>query len=194
MMIGGAHNGWKASPAVFGNAKGVIMSTSYVIESIGPNTIDRAYTLVRAIGAPINLHEWREICQSAASPRVRDEPPGDREEIVVALNIHGYVKGLSIYEIRDHRTYGRLLDVPFFVVASAADPEGVAAELLTFIHAKCNHSRCSGMRFWSMGPETWKRRFNAEDIQRTDHGLLMPAQPSAAAMEKLLCAHTTGDA
>jgi hypothetical protein len=29
------------------------MSTSYVIESIGPKTIDLAYTLVSAIGAPI---------------------------------------------------------------------------------------------------------------------------------------------
>jgi hypothetical protein len=170
------------------------MSTSYVIESIGPKTIDRAYTLVRAIAAPITLLEWREFCQSVVPPRITNDPPGDREEIVLALNIHRYVKGLSIYVIRDHRTYGRLLDVPFFVVASAADPEGVAAELLWFIHAKCNHSGCSGMRFWSMGPETWRRRLNAEAIQRTDHGLFVPARSSAAGMEKLLCDNTIGDA
>ena len=170
------------------------MLTSYVLESIRPKTIDRAYTLLKMIGTPITLLEWREFCQSVSPPRIRNDPPGDREEIVVALNIHGYVKGLSIYAIRDHRTYGRLLDVPFFISASAADAEGVAVELLGFIHAKCNHSNCSGIRFWSMGPETWRRRFNAEDIQRTDHGLFIPAQPSADGMEKLLGAHTIGNA
>lgn len=170
------------------------MSTSYVIESIGPKTIDRAYPLVRVVGPALTVHEWRELCQSVASPRIRNESRDDREEIVVALNMRGYVKGLCIYAIRDHWTYGRLLDVPFFVAASAADAEGVAAELLTFVHAECNHSVCSGIRFWTMGLETWRRRFNAEHIRRTDHGLFLPALTSVAGMEKLLCAHTIGDA
>jgi hypothetical protein len=167
------------------------MSISYVIDSIGPKTVDRAYTLVRAIGVPIALLEWREFCRSAALPRIRNEPSDDREEIVVALNSQGYVKGLSIYVTRDHRTYGRLLDVPFFIVACTADPEGVAAELLTFVRAKCSHSGCSGVRFWSVGPETWRRRFNAEDIERTDHGLFIPARWSEAGMKT---SRTIGDA
>lgn len=170
------------------------MSTSYVIESIGPKTIDRAYPLAKVVGPAPTLHEWREFCGSVASPRIRNESPDDREEIVVALNMSRYVKGLCIYAIRDHWTYGRLLDVPFFVAASAADAEGVGGELVRFIQAKCDQSVCSGIRFWTMGPETWRRRLNAEDIRRTDHGLFMPALTSAAGMEKLLCAHTIGDA
>ena len=43
----------------------------------------------------------------------------------------GYaVVGLCIYAVRDHVTYGRLIDVPFFIASSAADGEGVAGELI----------------------------------------------------------------
>jgi hypothetical protein len=171
-----------------------MMSTSYVIESVGSKTIDRAYPLVKLVGPALTLHEWREFCQNRAPPRIRNEAPSDREEIVVALNMQGYVKGLCIYAVRDHGTYGRLLDVPFFVAASAADAEGVAAELLAFLHVQCNHSVCSGIRFWTIGPETWSRRFDPEDIRRTDHGLFMPALASVAGIEKALCTHTIGDA
>lgn len=169
------------------------MSTSYVIESVGSKTIDRAYPLVKLVGPTLTLHEWREFCQDHAAPRIH-EAPGDKEEIVVALNKQGYVKGLCIYTVRDHGTYGRLLDVPFFVAASAADAEGVVAELLAFLHAECNQSVCSGIRFWTMGPETWSLRSRPEYIQRTDHGLFMPALSSVAGIEKALCTHTIGDA
>jgi hypothetical protein len=170
------------------------MSASYVIEPISEKTIDRAYPLAKVIGPAFTLNEWREFCRAVELPRVRSEAPVDSEEIAVALNAQGYVKGLCIYSIRDHTTYGRLLDVSFFVAASAGDGEGVAAEVLDFLRSKCDQSVCSGIRFWTVGPDTWDRRLDPDHIRRTDHGVFMPALASAADIEKALCAHTIGPA
>jgi hypothetical protein len=169
------------------------MSGSYVIEQIGPKTIDRAYALARTIAENLRLDEWRQFCRSLESSSAKREIGDEREEIVVARNAEGYVKGFSIFAIRDHRTYGRLLDVPVFVVASAADREGVAAELLNFLRAKCDKSVCSGIRFWTMNPPTWSRRLRPEHIARSDHGLFVPALASAAELKKALCAHGIGN-
>ena len=94
----------------------------------------------------------------------------------------------SIYAIRDHASYGGVVDVPLFVAASAADGEGVTAELLDFLRTQCDRSVCSGIRFWAMDTETWSRRLRPEHIARTDHGLFLPALASVAGIEKALLA------
>lgn len=169
------------------------MSPSYVIEQIGPNTIDRAYPLARIMTAALQPDDWRQFCHSFASWNAKRELAGEREEIVVARNAEGYVKGLCIYAIREHATYGRLVDVPFFVVASAADGEGVASAFLDFLLAKCDKSVSSGIRIWSMTPETWSLRLRPEQIARSDHGLFMPALASPGEIGGALCAHCIGN-
>ena len=64
----------------------------------------------------------------------RSETVGEREEVVVARNAKGYVKGLCIYAIREHATYGRLIDVPFFI-ASSATAKGWLGSWLSFSEA-----------------------------------------------------------
>ncbi|HLW92515.1 MAG TPA: hypothetical protein VKS78_14615 [Roseiarcus sp.] len=169
------------------------MSTSYVIEPIDSKTIDQAYPLVRATGPAPLLDEWRQLCRSFDWPSIDHDVKGDREEIIVARNAQGYVKGLCVYSVRAHSTYGRVVDVPFFVVASAADGEGVAAELLNFLRSKCDESVCSGIRFWDASPDAWGKRLNPEQIRKTDHGLFMPALASANEMERALCARGIGN-
>ncbi len=167
------------------------MRNAYAIEPIGPRTIDKAYPLAKVIAPDLLQLEWRQFCQSSSEARF-DAPEAER--IVVALNAKAYVKGLCLYVIRDHTTYGRVLDVPFLVTASAADGEGVAAALVEFLRAKCDERICSGIRFWTMNSETWSRRMKPELIAGSDHGLFMPAVASAAEIEKALCAHTIGGA
>lgn len=74
----------------------------------------------------------------------------------MARNAEGYVKGVCIYAVRDHATYGRLIDVPLFIVASAADGEGMTAVLLNFLRDKCDQSVCSGIQFWTLDREAWR--------------------------------------
>jgi hypothetical protein len=168
------------------------MLGTYIIEPIDSKTLDRAYPLAKAVIPTLPQHEWRQLCQSGDFLTARPETIGEGEAIVTARNAKGYVKGLCVYAIRRHATYGRLVDVPLFVAASAADGEGVALELLNFLCAKCDAFVCSGIRFWAMDPEAWGRRLKPDHIARSDHGLFMPALASAAEIEKALCARGVG--
>ena len=138
--------------------------------------------------AALELEDWRRYCRKLAIPIAGAEPATEKEEAVLAINSQGYVKGLCLYSIRDHWIYGRLLDVPVFVVASAADAEAVGAQLAQFLQRTRDWFVCSGGRFWTMGAETWSRRRNEDDIRRTDHGLFMPAIESIAEIENALSA------
>jgi hypothetical protein len=109
----------------------------------------------------------------------------EREEVVVARNAKGYIKGLCMYVVRDHATYGRMIDVPVFIVASAADGEGVAEDLIDFLMSKCDRSVCSGIRFWGLNPEIWAHRLRPDYIARSDHGLFLPAVAGAGGVMKL---------
>ena len=160
-------------------------SSGYCVKPIAGETIDRAYPLMRAVAPALELREWRQFCQNAAPDGGRDKT-SDREQIVQAIDPQGYVKGLCIYALRDHWFYRRLLDVPIFVAASAADAAGVAAELLQFLQTARDDAGCSGVRFWTMGGQSWERRLNEEDIHRTDHGIFMPTIESVAQLDEAL--------
>lgn len=162
------------------------ISSGYSVKPITREAIDRTYPLMRVVAPALGLHEWRQFCQNIASPLIGREQAGEREEAVLAINSRGYVKGLCIYAIREHWFYGRLLDVPIFVAASAADATGVGAELLQFLQTTRDNTRCAGVRFWAMGGESWDRRLNKDDIRRTDHGTFMPVIESAAQLEEVL--------
>ena len=165
------------------------MSPSYFVELIGPETIDGAYPLAQGVIPSISKHEWRQFCRSSEFAEGRPETVGEREEVVVARIAKGYVKGLCIYAIREHATYGRLIDVPFFIASSAADAEGVTKELINSLRGKCDQSVCSGIRFWGMDRETWAHRLRPDHITRSDHGLFIPALANTAGILKALCAH-----
>ena len=113
--------------------RGVAMRKIYSIAPITLEAADRAYPLLTAIAPTVSLDEWRRFCRAAASPLAGDERASGREQAALAVDSRKHVKGLCIYSIRDHWFYGRLLDVPVFIAASAADAHGVAIELLQFL-------------------------------------------------------------
>jgi hypothetical protein len=168
------------------------MPACYIVEPIGPRTVDRAYPLARACGCALTLGEWQAWCQALVLARACDEAIGDGA--LVAREAQGYVKGLCVYSTRDVSPYGRLLDVPIFVVVSAADPQGVTAELVGALRSKCERSGCSGIRFWPMRPDAWTRRQSPEADGRTDHKLFLRPLASAAEMEAVVSARTYGTA
>jgi hypothetical protein len=149
------------------------MSANYVIEPIRPRTMDKAYALARAMAPGVSRLAWRQVCQSCHLLRDRpDQKPNER--IIVALNLAAYVKGLCVYTPRNHPAYGRMLDVPFFVTASAADNAGVAAALFEFLRAECERYDASCIRLWAMDADTWAQRQDSEHIARSDHGRIIP--------------------
>jgi hypothetical protein len=170
---------------------GVKMSTSYAIETIGPRTADRAYPLARVGGFALSLDDWRAFCRLLGSPPVGDRT--GRELAVVARNTSGYVKGLCVYSIKHLSPHGRLVDVPIFVVASAADEEGVATELIGFLGSECKKSACAGIRFRCVEPDPRARRLTREATEQTDGGVFLPAGASVAEIAKAICAHSISD-
>jgi hypothetical protein len=162
------------------------ISSGYSVKPITREAVDRTFPLMRAVAPALGLHEWRQFCQNIASPLSGHGQAGEEEEAVLAINSRGYAKGLCIYAIREHWFYGRLLDVPIFVVPSAADATGVGAELLQFLQTTRDNAGCSGVRFWAMGSESWDRRLNKNDIHMTDHGIFMPVIESVAQLEEVL--------
>ncbi|WP_116402147.1 hypothetical protein [Methylovirgula sp. 4M-Z18] len=145
------------------------MHNSYAIEFISPRTVDGAYPLAKVIVPSLQHFEWQEFCQSHGSSNTPCDAD-ENEQIIVALNARAYVKGLCIYAVKTHLTYRRVLDVPLFVIASAADKVGVGAALIDFLKAKCSQSGCSGIRCWAMNAETWANRLGTENIAHGDSG------------------------
>jgi len=145
--------------------------------------------LAQAVIPALSKHGWWQLCRSPHFAEGSPPTVSEREEIIVARNAKGYVKGLCIYAIREHATYGRLIDVPFFIASRAADGEGVTGELINFLRGKCDQSVCSGIRFWTMDRETWAHRLRPDHIARSDHGLFLPASASTAGIMKALRAH-----
>ena len=168
------------------------MSPSYRIEPIGPETIERAFPLANAVIPTLSKEEWARSCHCSGVAEGCCAARREREEMIVARNAKGYVKGLCMYVIRDHASYGRLIDVPFFIALSAGDGEGVAGDLVNFLMGKCDSSICSGIRFWTMNPETWDHRSRSDHIARSDHGLFLPALAGATGVMASLRAHTLG--
>ncbi len=156
--------------------------SDYFVKSMTTEAVDRVFPLLRAVAPALGLDDWRAYFEALAADTAQE----DREEAIIAVNSGGYVKGLCICVVRGHRHYGRLLDAPVFVVASAADSERVAAALLGALQAIGERSQCSGIRFWTMGAQTWERRRDQRDIGRTDHGVFLPARAPAAEAEAAL--------
>jgi hypothetical protein len=168
------------------------MSACYIVEPIGPPTIDRAYPLARACGYALTLREWQALCQRLTSAQAGDESIRDGKRALVARDPQGYVKGLSIYATRADSRYGRLFDVPIFVVVSAVDPHGVTTQLVRALRSECEQSNCSGIRFWPMRADAWMGRQSLDAIGRTDHRLFLRPLASVTAMEEAVSARTFG--
>ena len=132
------------------------MRTSYFVQPISSQTMEMAFPLANAAIPILSKYEWMQLCHCSSVPEGGCAARREREEIVTARNTQGYVKGICVYAIRDHRTYGRIVDVPLFIALSAVDGEGVVEELIDFLMGKCDVSICCGIRFWNMNHEIWR--------------------------------------
>lgn len=116
------------------------MRCTYTTARITADRIDQAYSLVSLVAGAPNLEAWRTFCWNVI--QTPNERP-DRDNIIVEKNPLDLIQGLCIARAREHDVYGRLLDAPIFVVASAADSAGVAAD---FAKLSEKPGPCRGLR------------------------------------------------
>ena len=166
------------------------MPPIYLIEPIGPETIESAYRLANAVIPTLSKYEWLQSCHCssvARSPlRSKTGEGGDRRR---AKHPRGTSKDSACMPSEIMRPMVVSSTFPFFIALSAADGEGVAQELLNFLMSKCDRSVCSGIRIWEMSCENWEHRHSSTYIDRSDYGLFLPALASTGEVMKPLRAH-----
>jgi hypothetical protein len=155
-------------------------ASNYAIRAMTHVAIDRSYALLGAVTNAPSSAEWRDFCKMVMSNSAYDAIVDGQDRIAIATDSREYVRGMCVYCVRDHLFYGRLLDIPIFVVASAADAEGVTIELLRFLEEVSLEQMCLGARFWTMDAGVWNRWRSERDVLGTDHGSFFPIAQSVA--------------
>jgi hypothetical protein len=107
--------------------------------------VEQSYPLLYGGAPSASLEKWRQFCT---------RNPREGQKVLVARNINDYVQGLCAYFEIEHLSRGRLLEVPLFLVASAADAQGVADELVRALKRTCGERGCAAVRI-AIPPKGW---------------------------------------
>src|SRR5688572_3992874 len=119
------------------------MSSTYVVTEMAAGDEEKSFPFLYGAAPSATLQNWRRFCGQRAD-----------QKLITARTAAGYIKGLCAYFETEHLSRGRLIEVPLFLVASAADPQGVAEELLWNLRKICGEHGCSAVRV-AAPPQGW---------------------------------------
>lgn len=128
------------------------MATAYLVGRIKRHQIDLAYRLIEAVDYPVNLERWRSFCDRQFNRRHISSTLGD---VITVENALGYIQGVGIAYPGNDLNYGHILDVPVFVVATAADTAGVSNALMHHLMAMARADHCGYIIVASTDPSAW---------------------------------------
>jgi hypothetical protein len=137
------------------------MQRAYTTARIRTEQVDAAHLLVSPLDPLLDLVRWRSYCDEAASD---GGTAARRQQIVVVANPRGYLQGLCVHAVVTHPVQGAILDVPVFVVASAADEIGVAEALFRELCIVAGRLNCAAIRIRTGGSQRLHRHI--EDCGR----------------------------
>lgn len=123
--------------------RSLAMQGAYTIAGMTPAQVDAAYLLVENLSPLPDIESWRAYCEPAMGA------PERRGDLRVATNPRGHVKGFCQFRQARHMVHGAILDVPVFVVASAADEPGVASAMVDDLCAIAGRLDCAAVRIRS---------------------------------------------
>jgi hypothetical protein len=124
------------------------MERAYKIARITTGQVDAAHLLAGRLDPLLDIMRWRSYCDEAASEA---GTAAGRQRIVVATNPRGYLQGLCVHAVVAHPVQGAILDVPVFVVASAADEIGIVEALFRDLCAVAERLDCAAIRIRTEG-------------------------------------------
>jgi hypothetical protein len=130
------------------------MSSAYTVRPITEGQIDLAYILIDASGKAVPEFNWRTFCRGVIAGRGKADADS---EVHVALDGEGHVRGLCVTEIIDSPLFGRMVQVPLFLTASAGDEDGVIVELVNVARMLGRDAGCTDIRIWAAGGKSWLR-------------------------------------
>jgi hypothetical protein len=147
------------------------MAVAYTVGPIKRHQVDKSYRLIDAAGCHFDLQGWRQFC---AAKVAREPPASNVEGIVTAENPLGYIAGVCTMRPVLNEAYGRMLDVPLFIVTSAGDTRGVVNSLLAYFMAVARENNCGFIRVAALDPTNWPE--SGTLLARDDRGILIPLQ------------------
>lgn len=133
---------------------------AYSVRPIAESDILPSQLLVEGGGIGVGLEEWRVFARRIIEWR---GATGLNDEVHVAVDDGGVIKGLAFSQAIQSLLFGRMLDAPVFLTASAADEDGVIMALLDKLSERARSSGCRQLRIWSPGGEAWRRVANATE-------------------------------
>ncbi|MFK0278570.1 hypothetical protein ACIQUG_33225 [Ensifer sp. NPDC090286] len=145
------------------------MAPAYVVGPIDASQVERAYCLVAAVGYDIDVVAWRQLC---ARTLLRNYPSPYVEDIAVAEDPRGYVRGIAILRARHSGRYGRYLSVPVFAIVTAADARGVCETLLRYIRTAAREKHCNAIHIASLRTDRWP--VGPEELEMAFDGIVIP--------------------
>jgi hypothetical protein len=151
------------------------VSSSYIVKQIEPFEVDRAYPLVEPVAANLSLSEWRGYCALLASGAA-----GQSDCVWIASNPLGIIQGLAVYGVDDSRD-DRSLEVPIFVVTSAADDAGVSKALIDSLKDMATERMYAVIRFWTLTPDNWSRWLDPAARKHVHHGVVLVLEHTRSA-------------
>lgn len=150
--------------------------TLYRVGAMNPDDVDSTFALVHLVRPDLGLEDWRGFSASALSSMAARDPTAS--SVVVARNPNGYISGIAVSAMRPDPLYEWLLDVPVFLVVSAFDDHGVAAELLAYLRETAIRRHCHAMRFSPPERDEWLRH---EAVSDSDGSFVLPVERRDAA-------------
>lgn len=127
---------------------------AYSVRPITEADILPSQLLVERGGVGVTAEEWQIFARRIIEWR---GATGLHDEVHVALDQGGIIKGLAVSQAIQSLLYGRTLDAPVFLTASATDEDGVIAALLDILSERARASGCRQTRIWSPGGQAWRR-------------------------------------
>ena len=133
---------WVNNPAF---SWGWRVSKPYTVTHMTWKDVDQCYPFLYGAAPSATLEIWRHFCAQGQQ---------SGHTILVAHNADRYIQGVCAYFETEHLSRGRLIEVPFLLVASAVDSEGVASALVCALRQACNERSCAAVRV-SIPPQGW---------------------------------------
>jgi hypothetical protein len=141
---------------------------SYQTSPITQAGVDTAFLLIEAANVGIDRDAWNEFCHRIIEWR---GATGMYDDVLLARNEAGHIKGLFVSQTMQSLLFGRIMDVPLFVTASAADEDGVHLAMLDVVRERARLANCGKIRVWSQGGQSWRRIVEATDSGIDFHGI-----------------------
>jgi hypothetical protein len=127
-------------------AGGWTVGSGYTVRNVSARELEQAFDLFRLADPDMEQEEWQAFCAPSGGTEGSLTPFHHR--VLVAVGPTGHVRAVCVLEAAQSDRDGGAVNIPTFVVGSAADPDGVLIALLRALVAICQESGYRRLRIW----------------------------------------------